>query len=492
MQLSPVLSRLEKVVHSQIKHIKWSQEKKRIYRLYHSTLQKISWKSPRVISGLALTVILTGGLTYYFATTTSAATVMLNGQKMGLVSNVNSGKALVETILKQQGEPFGLVAKTHDEITFENVRVKSAVYLDSALSEKKLEENLNYYFDGYKLEADGSVIAVLPTKEASDQVLKDYQDNFVKPSADNKVSSVNFAETVHVEVAEVEPDELKPLDQAYQVLLDGKVMTKDYTVLPNDSWWLIARKNDMLTDEVLAGNPGATKDTKLKPGQIIRLVNTTPYLTVVSEGTFTGSETIPYDVVTKTDSKLGIGQTKVIKPGSNGSKLVTYSYVQKNGIDVNKKVIEEKVLQTPVTQEIAKGPSNGPVTVAMAVSRGSTGTSSLVSRALSMQGTSYVFGGTSQNGFDCSGFAKYIYGSSGISLPRTSFAQFASGVAVSKNDLQPGNLVFFTTYAPGASHVGIYMGGGRFVHASNPRSGVITSSMNDSFYSSRYLGARRY
>jgi cell wall-associated NlpC family hydrolase len=248
----------------------------------------------------------------------------------------------------------------------------------------------------------------------------------------------------------------------------------------------------MMTDEVLVGNPGATKDTKLQPGQIIKLVDTTPYLTVVSQGTYSGPETIPYDVVTKTDNSLGIGQTKVVKQGSNGSKIVTYSYVQKNGIDVTKQVLEEKIIQTPVNQVIAKGPSSRPVNIAYSVSRGSGGSSSIVDRALSLQGTPYVFGGTTLRGFDCSGFTKYVYSGSGVSLPRTSFAQFASGVPVGKNDLRQGDLVFFTTYAKGASHVGIYTGGGRFVHASNPNSDVKVSSLSDSFYSSRYLGARRY
>ena len=492
MHLSLVLSRLKDVILGQIKHFNWTQKKKYIHQFFSNTLHKISWKSPHVIGGLSITIILTGGLTYYLSTTTSAAAVMINGQQIGLVRNVNTGKNLVATILKQHGNSFGLIAKTHDQITYENVRVKPAVYLESTLSEKKLDDKLSYYLDGYKLEANGSVIAVLPSKEDSDKVLKEYEDYYVKPSDENKVTSVNFAEKVSVEKAEVQPDQLKQIDQAFNMLIDGKIRTKDYTIQANDSWWLIARKNDMLTDEVLAGNPGATKDTKLQPGQIIKLVDSTPYLTVVSQGTYTGSETIPYDVVTKTDNSLRYGQTKVIKQGSTGSKLVTYSYVQNNGIDVTKRVLDEKITQTPVNLVIAKGPSSRPVNIAFAVSRGSSGSSSIVDRALSLQGTPYVFGGTTRRGFDCSGFTKYVYASFGISLPRTSYAQFASGAAVSKNDLRPGDLVFFTTYSRGASHVGIYIGGGRFVQASNPNSGVEVSSLSDSFYSSRYLGARRY
>lgn len=126
------------------------------------------------------------------------------------------------------------------------------------------------------------------------------------------------------------------------------------------------------------------------------------------------------------------------------------------------------------------------------VSRGSNESSTIVERALSLLGTPYVFGGTTKKGFDCSGFTQYIYAGSGISLPRTSYKQFTSGVAVSKNELQLGDLVFFTTYAKGASHVGIYIGGGRFAHANNPRLGVTITNLSNSYYSARYLGARRY
>lgn len=472
MNFSPVLSRIKVVVHTQIK--------------------RFNWKSPRVISVLSITIMLAGGLTYYFTTTTSAATVMINGQQVGLVRSADAGKKLVDSILEQQGKPYGVIAKTHDQIAYASVRVNPAVYLESNLSDKALEGKLSYYLEGYKLEADGSPIVFLPTKEDADKVLQEYKDNFVKPSEENKVASVDFSEKVSIEAVEIQPNQMAQADQAIKTLIDGKMTSKDYTVQPNDSWWLIARKNDMLTDEVLAGNPGATKDTKIKPGQVIKLVASTPYLTVVSEGTYSGSETIPFDVVTKTDSSLGPGQTKVTKQGSNGTKLVTYSYVQKNGIDVTKKVLEEKVTQAPVNQEVAKGPNSRTVSVAYMPSRGSSSSSSLIDRALSLVGTSYVFGGTSKSGFDCSGFTKYVYAGSGISLPRTSFDQFASGAAISKDNLQPGDLVFFSTYAKGASHVGIYIGGGRFVHAANPSSGVKTSSLGDSFYSSRYLGARRY
>ena len=124
-----------------------------------------------------------------------------------------------------------------------------------------------------------------------------------------------------------------------------------------------------------------------------------------------------------------------------------------------------------------------------AVSRGSADNSVLINHALSLQGIRYVFGGTSRNGFDCSGFTQYVFAGSEISLPRTSFEQFKTGTSVNREQLQQGDLVFFTTYAKGASHVGIYIGGGNFVHASI--NGVKISSLIEGYYNSHYVGARR-
>lgn len=115
--------------------------------------------------------------------------------------------------------------------------------------------------------------------------------------------------------------------------------------------------------------------------------------------------------------------------------------------------------------------------------------SELVEHALSLQGVPYVFGGTSRSGFDCSGYTQYVFKESGISLPRTSAEQYKVGSSVNRDKLQSGDLVFFSTYAKGASHVGIYIGDGTFVDASN--AGVGISNLNKDYYTSRYLGARR-
>ena len=115
----------------------------------------------------------------------------------------------------------------------------------------------------------------------------------------------------------------------------------------------------------------------------------------------------------------------------------------------------------------------------------------IIKNAKQYLGVPYVWGGTSPSGFDCSGFTHYVFLKNGITIPRTSALQYNEGTWVSKDQLRPGDLVFFTTYKPGPSHVGIYIGNGQFVHASSGAEQVTISDLTKNYYMQRYIGAKR-
>jgi cell wall-associated NlpC family hydrolase len=112
--------------------------------------------------------------------------------------------------------------------------------------------------------------------------------------------------------------------------------------------------------------------------------------------------------------------------------------------------------------------------------------------ALSFRGSAYVWGGMSTRyGFDCSGLTRFLYLKEGIDLPHSAKLQFQLGRPVSVSELKVGDLVFFNTTGP-LTHVGMYIGDGKFVHASGSRRGVRIDSLSGPFYKKRFAGARRY
>lgn len=114
----------------------------------------------------------------------------------------------------------------------------------------------------------------------------------------------------------------------------------------------------------------------------------------------------------------------------------------------------------------------------------------VVATAKKYQGVPYKYGGTSPKGFDCSGFVMFVFNEHGKQLPRTADKQFETGTVVQVKNLKPGDLVFFTTTEKGASHCGIFVGYGKFIHASSSH-GVMISALGDMYWRPRYLGARR-
>lgn len=114
----------------------------------------------------------------------------------------------------------------------------------------------------------------------------------------------------------------------------------------------------------------------------------------------------------------------------------------------------------------------------------------IVREASKYKGVPYVFGGITPKGFDCSGYVQYVFKQLHASLPRTADIQAQEGVFLTQSQLKPGDLVFFSTYEAGASHVGIYAGNGKFWNATSSK-GIMLCGLRDYYWGTRYYGARR-
>lgn len=187
---------------------------------------------------------------------------------------------------------------------------------------------------------------------------------------------------------------------------------------------------------------------------------------------------------------------KVLNTGTDRDNLV-YKVTDRGGAIVIKDgVYHFDLLMKDKKTAYAFGRRKGKAIIGQLVSSNSSssggGNQKLVELAKSKLGCKYVWGATGPNTFDCSGLTSWCHKQIGISIPRTSLEQSRSGKSVSKSDLQAGDLVFFKTTSAPVGHVGMYVGNGQFIHAPNKSKPVKYDSLSSSYYSSRYVNARRY
>ena len=221
-----------------------------------------------------------------------------------------------------------------------------------------------------------------------------------------------------------------------------------YKVNRGDTLFSIARKTGVKADVLRKANH--LKGNRIKPGQILALGNT---------------DNIQCDLPTKTVSAQRL---RLINKDLLNDHEISNTLAELTDIDTEQPVDLAKNLES--SQAFAD----------------------LQKSAYSFLGARYRFGGNSPTALDCSSFTQQVFRLQDIDLPRTAREQFQVGDEVGQGDLRRGDLVFFRTYARYASHVGIYLGNRKMIHASSSHRRVVISSMDTPYYLSRYLGARRF
>ncbi|GAQ94897.1 LysM domain-containing protein [Thermodesulfovibrio aggregans] len=282
---------------------------------------------------------------------------------------------------------------------------------------------------------------------------------------------------------------------AILVILPCLVFAQPYTVKKGDNIWKISKKFNVSVTEIKKANN--LKNNKLQVGmkleipqkndKIIKKSDTTEYHTVKKgENLFRIAK--KYNISVEelkrlnglNSNKLSTGQKLIVKVPEKPKEIVsTIREDEKVPVLASARPdIKEKIEEI---EEIKASEDLSQMTI----------TERLLLFAKKMLHLPYRFGGNSFSGLDCSFFVKKVYSMVGIELPRSAREQFTIGIPVNKNELQPGDLVFFRTYAKFPSHVGIYLGENLFIHASTRSKKVTIDSLEAPYYLSRFIGAKR-
>lgn len=333
----------------------------------------------------------------------------------------------------------------------------------------------------WDLKIGGDPVAVLSSEEDGTKVIESLEAYYTQDGAEDV--SVKLDPKITVEQNFYSSDEApKVLNVAetVQLILNGTEKVEEYTVKADDTLWDISQNKSLSLETLIALN--SDKDlTVIKPGDKLNVSETKPLVSVTTTQTITASEDIAYETAYEESATLASGSTEVKTAGVVGVKNVTKTVTAVNGKVTEVKVITETVTKEPVTQVILKGTKAVSTRTSSTTSSSSSGGTvyagsgqAVANFALQFVGNPYVYGGVSlTNGADCSGFVQSVYAHFGISLPRGAHSQGTVGRAVSYSEARPGDIVYFAK-----GHVGIYIGNGKMVHASEPRTGIIVTNLS--------------
>ena len=306
-----------------------------------------------LFGGIAVVVLILFASTFSLSTSYS---VVIDGKAVGQISSVSAlNQAMAATKDKVQQETGMEIISSYNTV---ETKIHHGLF-NSNLSNQELtallEEEVEWLVSGATLNINNGEIQFAVADEADGQEVLDKLKELATAKADGAVvKSVDFQEEVSIDAGNVKVSEIQTPDKIIEAIQEGKEEVKTHKVVEGESFWMIARNNDLSVAELQSLNADIVPE-KLQIGQEITLTKQEPLLSVVVTKEMTVEETIAHNTEYKNTASLLKGETKVVTQGSDGKKKVTYEVKESTGATLEKNVVNEVVISEPVTEVVNKG-----------------------------------------------------------------------------------------------------------------------------------------
>lgn len=306
---------------------------------------------------VGILIIVISAFVYSYNT---AYAVKVDGKVVGVVRDKKDFTALIDEMQTNLHKAYDTEIVLNQTISYERTKAKD----EQLTTEKKLKDALkqmmNFEIKAYGIKANDQLIAVLATKAEANTVLEQLKDMYAPTEeASGDFEKVYFGEQVVVEEVTTEAKNLKNSEEALKFILQGTEETKEHEVQEGESFWTIAKKYKLTTEDLEKANPEVNPE-KLQINQKISLVVPKPLLTVVTVEKAKYEEKIPFEIVFEETSALFKGEKKIKITGKDGQREVLAEIIRNNGMEVERKILEETIIEEPQKQVVLKGTKDPP------------------------------------------------------------------------------------------------------------------------------------
>jgi len=309
---------------------------------------------------VALLLAIVSGYSVYAYYDSFTYVVYLDDQEVGYVSSETLIPEFVSALQAEESEKHGteVICKQEVKVVREH---RKGIKEDDEAVKRLLKEELDFGVYAYLIHINDQPAMAVASTEDYNEVLEKLKEIYVCEEDNTTVKSVVFDDKLEARRTLVKPQEIYPVDKVVEILCYGSDKRETYLVSRGDSLWTIARKNNLTVDEIRQANPHLQDSDKLMPGDELNLIVSEPLVSVVVTQEEVVKQSIPYQTKYKDDSSLYKGTSKVLQQGKNGVKEIKYRVTEKNGKEIKREVLEEKVLQEPTEKIVARGTKKVPV-----------------------------------------------------------------------------------------------------------------------------------